>query len=60
MTIKFRYWIIVAEKLSSSREELDIDLYKIVGISISQIQKKMKLILSNWILKNSVDKENKI
>ena len=60
MTIKFRYWIIVGEKLSSSREELDIDLYKIVGIFISQIQKKMKLILSNWILKNSVDKENKI
>ena len=60
MTIKFRYWIIVAEKLSSSRKELDIDLYKIVGIFISQIQKKMKLILSNWILKNSVDKENKI
>ena len=60
MTIKFRYWIIVAEKLSSSCEELDIDLYKIVGIFISQIQKKMKLILSNWILKNSVDKENKI
>ena len=60
MTIKFRYWIVVAEKLSSSREELDIDLYKIVGIFISQIQKKMKLILSNWILKNSVDKENKI
>ena len=60
MTIKFRSWIIVAEKLSSSREELDIDLYKIVGIFISQIQKKMKLILSNWIVKNSVDKENKI
>ena len=60
MTIKFRYWIIVGEKLSSSREELDIDLYKIVRIFISQIQKKMKLILSNWILKNSVDKENKI
>ena len=40
MTIKFRSWIIVAEKLSSSREELDIDLYKIVGIFISQIQKK--------------------
>ena len=39
MTIKFRYWIIVAEKLSSSCEELDIDLYKIVGIFISQIQK---------------------
>ena len=30
----------MAEKLSSSREELDIDLYKIVGIFISQIQKK--------------------
>ena len=60
MTIKFRSWIIVAEKLRSSREVLDIDLYKIVGIFISQIQKKMKLILSNWIVKNSVDKENKI
>ena len=60
MTINFCDWIIVAEKLSSSRKELDIDLYKIVGIFISQIQKKMKLILSNWILKNSVDKENKI
>ena len=60
MTINFCDWIIVTEKLSSSREELDIDLYKIVGIFISQMQKKMKLILSNWILKNSVDKENKI
>ena len=39
MTIKFRSWIIVAEKLSSSREELDIDLYKILGIFISKIQK---------------------
>ena len=36
MTIKFRDWIIVAEILSSSREELDIDLYKIVGIFILQ------------------------
>ena len=38
MIIEFRDWIIVAEKLSSSREELDIDLYKIVGIFTSQIQ----------------------
>lgn len=36
MTIKFRDWIIVVEMLSSSREELDIDLCKIVGIFISQ------------------------
>ena len=36
MTIKFRDWIIVAEMSSSSREELDIDLCKIVGIFILQ------------------------
>ena len=58
MTIKFRDWIIVAEMLSSSREELDIDLCKIVGIFILQKLKKMQSILSNCLLKNSVDNKS--
>ena len=62
MTIKFRDWIIVAEMLSSSREELDIDLCKIVGIFLSHCDikknQKMQSILSNYLLKNSVDNKS--